>query len=39
MMHGNVGNDCFTEVHGRHYFTEANQIKWKLTALAKPDFL
>ncbi|MCJ7936071.1 MAG: hypothetical protein MUW56_21195 [Chryseobacterium sp.] len=20
------GNDCFTEIHGRYYFTETNQI-------------
>ncbi|MDR2231092.1 MAG: hypothetical protein LBE39_16605 [Flavobacteriaceae bacterium] len=32
------GNDCFTEVHGRYYFTEANQIKMEVDSISKSDF-
>lgn len=27
------GNDCFTEVHGRYYFTEVNQIKMEVDSI------
>ncbi|WP_228435075.1 hypothetical protein [Chryseobacterium joostei] len=32
------GNDCFTEVHGRYYFTEANQIKMEVDSIRKSEF-
>ncbi|HBN6700822.1 TPA: hypothetical protein L3261_000379 [Elizabethkingia anophelis] len=32
------GNDCFTEVHGRYCFTEANQIKMEVDSISKSDF-
>ncbi|HAY3540906.1 hypothetical protein HZP95_17775 [Elizabethkingia anophelis] len=32
------GNDCFTEVHGRYYFTEASQIKMEVDSISKSDF-
>ncbi|MDV2446153.1 hypothetical protein CMU93_01390 [Elizabethkingia anophelis] len=32
------GNDCFTEVHGRYYFTGSNQIKMEVDSVSKSDF-
>lgn len=32
------GNDCFTEIHGRYYFTEANQIKMEVDSIRKSEF-
>ncbi|MGE8431632.1 hypothetical protein [Chryseobacterium joostei] len=32
------GNDCFTEVYGRYYFTEANQIKMEVDSIRKSEF-
>ena len=32
------GNDCFTNVHGRYYFTEANQIKMEVDSISKSGF-
>lgn len=32
------GNDCFTEVHGRYYFTEASQIKMEVDSIRKSEF-
>jgi len=29
------GNDCFTEIYGRYYFTEANQIKMEVDSIGK----
>lgn len=28
------GNDCFTEIHGRYYFTEANQITMEVDSIS-----
>ncbi|MDN3706889.1 hypothetical protein QW060_07055 [Myroides ceti] len=28
------GNDCFTEIHGKYYFTEANQIKMVVDSIS-----
>ncbi len=32
------GNDCFTRIHGRYYFTEAHQIKMEVDSISKSDF-
>ncbi|CAH0203932.1 hypothetical protein [Chryseobacterium sp. Bi04] len=32
------GNDCFTEIHGRYYFTEANQIKMEVDSITRSEF-
>ncbi|OPC35220.1 hypothetical protein BAX97_09970 [Elizabethkingia meningoseptica] len=32
------GNDCFTEIHGRYYFTESNQIKMEIDSIRKSEF-
>lgn len=29
------GNDCFTEVYGRYYFSEANQIKMEVDSISQ----
>ncbi|PWN71396.1 hypothetical protein C1631_001875 [Chryseobacterium phosphatilyticum] len=29
------GNDCFTEVHGRYYFTEVHQVKMEVDSIRK----
>ncbi|RQO40891.1 hypothetical protein DBR39_05740 [Chryseobacterium sp. KBW03] len=29
------GNDCFTEVYGRYYFTETNQIEMEVDSVSK----
>ncbi|AZA83544.1 hypothetical protein C1637_15175 [Chryseobacterium lactis] len=28
------GNDCFTEIHGRYYFTEKNQIQMEVDSIS-----
>lgn len=32
------GNDCFTEIHGKYYFTEKNQIQMEVDSIRKSEF-
>lgn len=32
------GNDCFTKIHGKYYFTEKNQIQMEIDSIGKSDF-
>ncbi|WP_347217495.1 hypothetical protein [Chryseobacterium sp.] len=32
------GNDCFTGVYGRYYFTEKNQIEMEIDSISKSEF-
>lgn len=32
------GNDCFTKIYGKYYFTEAHQIRMEVDSISKSEF-